>query len=73
MTILFPSAPPRGRPDPQREEPSQAEIRRATAAIREHWSPQKRLSRSGEITDPMTVTEAECLAKRSGYSADNSP
>ncbi len=73
MTVLFPSAPPRRKYDPERQEPSQAEIRRATAAIREHWSPQKRLSRSGEITDPMTVTEAECLATRSGHGADNSP
>jgi hypothetical protein len=70
MIVLFPSARSRRRPDPERHEPSQAEIRRATAAIREHWSPEKRLSRSRTVTDPMTVTEAPYLPGRSGYGVD---
>jgi hypothetical protein len=70
MTDLFPSSRRRSRTCLAPYEPSAAVIRRATAAIRKSWSPQQRLSRSTELTDPMTVPEMRYVAGRSEYGVD---
>ncbi len=70
MTFSLPSVRVRRKYDPERNEPSQEDIRRATAAIRERWSPQKRLSRARKSVEPMTVPETPSLAARSGYRLD---
>jgi hypothetical protein len=68
--VLFSSARPGKRANRHRKQPSLAAIRRATAAIREGWSPRTRRRRSCAITDPMTVTEVPYLATRIGVRSD---
>ncbi len=52
------------RTDPDLNAPSPDTIPRATAAIRKHWSLKTRLSRSGEVAHPITVTEMPSLPTR---------
>jgi hypothetical protein len=70
VSFLFSSARSRSRTDPQVNEPSPETIRQATAAIRKDWSLKTRLSRSGEVAHPITVTEMPSLPNRHGYRID---
>ena len=70
MIVLFPTARSHDRTDPDFNAPSPAQIRRATAAIRKHWSLKTRLSRSCDVTDPITVTEMASVPTRKGYRID---
>ena len=70
MNALFTPRRSRSRTDSNLEMPSPASIVRATAAIRKHWSLKTRLSRAGEVTDRMTVTEMTSFANRKGYRVD---
>ena len=70
MINLFPSARSRIRPDPDLNVPTPETIRRATAAIRKHWSLKTRLSRAGEVAHPIAVTEMPSLHSRNGYHVD---
>lgn len=71
MNVLFKSRRSSSRTDPDLNVPSPETIRQATAAIRKHWSLTTRLSRSGEVTDPITVAEIYCFPNRKGYRIDS--
>jgi hypothetical protein len=70
VVVLFPSACSPSRTDTDLNAPSPATIRRATAAIRKHWSRKTLLIRSGEGVDPITVTETHSVPTRKGYRID---
>ena len=68
--VLFPSARSHNRTDADLNAPRPETIRRATAAIRKHWSLKTRLSRTCEVAHPITVTEMPSVPTRKGYRVD---
>lgn len=70
MVAISRTNPTRKKSQRERNVPSQAAIRRETAAIRSHWSNKTRRRRSGQALDFLAVFELPTTPRRKGFEVE---